>query len=162
MLLLSFLETSLPLSPVFWVQKKEEINHKSTAFLINIRACNIYKCLFPLYWFVFGWYKTKSHGMIYIKIIKLFKKGFRQSLYQLHIYIKILLQLSNLQIDFLKFWFFILQKWEYQYEKINEKTIATKLRETILTMTNHNLHKSNWLKKRELKYMPPVQNITQE
>ena len=33
--------------------------------------------------------------------------------------------------------------WEYEYKKIDEKTIATKLRETILTMTNHNLHKSN-------------------
>ena len=35
--------------------------------------------------------------------------------------------------------------------------IAIELRETILKMTNHNLHKSNWLKKPKLKYMPTVQ-----
>ena len=30
-------------------KKRKKINHKSTAFLINIKACNVYKCLFPLY-----------------------------------------------------------------------------------------------------------------
>ena len=49
---------------------------------------------------------------------------------------------------FANFDFSLLQKWKYQYKKINEKAIATKLRETILTMTNHNLHKSNLLKRR--------------
>ena len=45
-------------------------------------------------------------------------------------YNKILLQLSNLQIIFFtSFHFSLLQEWE--------------LRETILTMTNHNLHQSN-------------------
>ena len=29
-------------------------------------------------------------------------------------------------------------------------------------MTNHNLDKSNWLKKRELKYMTTVHSTTQE
>ena len=79
-------------------------------------------------------------------------------LYQLRIYNEILLQLSNLQIVFFtNFDFPLLQEREYQFKKNDEKTIATKLRKTILTMTNHNLHKSNWLKKRELKYMPTVQ-----
>ena len=44
---------------------------------------------------------------------------------------------------FTNFDFSLLQEWEYQYKKIDEKTIAIKLRETILTVTNHNLHKSN-------------------
>ena len=56
-------------------------------------------------------------------------------LYQLHIYIKIILL-------FYKFSFFIITEMEYQYKKTDEKIIMTKLRETILTMTNHNLKKS--------------------
>ena len=51
--------------------------------------------------------------------INFFSKSFRQRLSQLHIYIKILLQLSNLQIVFFftNFNFSLLQEWEYQYKK---------------------------------------------
>ena len=44
---------------------------------------------------------------------------------------------------FTNFDFSLLQEWECQYKKIDEKAIATKLRETILKMSNHNLYKSN-------------------
>ena len=47
-------------------------------------------------------------------------------------------------------------------KKIDKKAVVTKLRETRLAMTNHNLNKSNGLKKRELKYMTTVQITTQE
>ena len=71
-------------------------------------------------------------------------KSFRQCLYQLLIYNKILLQLSNLQIVFLQILIFHhCRNGNTNIKKIYEKTVATKLRETILTMTNHNLHKSN-------------------
>ena len=71
-------------------------------------------------------------------------KSFRLHLYQLHIYNKILLQLSNLQIVFFtNFDFSLLQEWEYQYKKNDKKTVVTKLRETRLTMTNNDLNKSN-------------------
>ena len=54
-----------------------------------------------------------------------FSKSFRQRLSQLHIYIKILLQLSNLQIVlFTNFNFSLLQEWEYQYKKIDEEAIT--------------------------------------
>ena len=59
---------------------------------------------------------------------------------------------------FTNFNFSFLQEWEYQYKKNWRRDNYTKLRETILTMTNYNLHKSNWLIKRELKYMSTVQN----
>ena len=35
----------------------------------------------------------------------------------------------------MNFGFSLLQEWEYQYKKIDEKTIATKLRETILIVS---------------------------
>ena len=57
--------------------------------------------------------------------INFFSKSFQQRLSQLHIYIKILLQLSNLQIVFFtNFNFSLLQEWEYQYKKIDEETIT--------------------------------------
>ena len=37
----------------------------------------------------------------------------------------------------------LVQKWEYQYKKINSKIVVTKLRETRLTMTCYNLDKDN-------------------
>ena len=47
------------------------------------------------------------------------------TLSQLHIYIKILLQLSNLQIVFFtNFNFSLLQEWEYQSKKIDQETIT--------------------------------------
>ena len=56
--------------------------------------------------------------------INFISKSFRQCLYQLHIYIKILLQLSNLQIVFFtNFHFSLLQEWEYQYKKLTKRQL---------------------------------------
>ena len=33
----------------------------------------------------------------------------------------------------------LLVEWEFKYQKIDKKTVGTKLRETKLKMTNHNL-----------------------
>ena len=64
-----------------------------------------------------------------------------------YIYIYIYIYIYNLpiyQIVFLTiFDFSLLQEWEYQYKKIDKKAVVTKLRETRLTMTNHNLDKSD-------------------
>ena len=121
-------------------------------------------------------FKVKRHSLlgVYINIyieresiqqeINFICKSFRQRLYQLHIYNKILIQSSNLQIVFLQILIFHYYRNSNTNikKKIYEKIIATKLRETILTITNHNLHKSNWLKKRELRYMTIVKNATQK
>ena len=40
-------------------------------------------------------------------------------------------------------YFSSLQKWEYQYNKINNKTVVIKARETRVTIINYNLDKSN-------------------
>ena len=47
---------------------------------------------------------------------------------------KLLLQLSNIN-------FSSLQKLEYQYKRMDNEVVVTKLRETRLTMTNNNASK---------------------
>ena len=66
-------------------------------------------------------------------------KSFRLRLYQLHT--ATVIKFTN--NFFTNFDFSLLQEWEYQYKKIDKKTVVTKLRETRLTMTNHDLDKSN-------------------
>ena len=78
------------------------------------------------------------------QVIYFTSKSFQQWLYQLHIYIKILPQLPNLQIVFLQILIFTYYRnGNTSIEKIDKMTIVTKLRGTITTMTNHNLHRSN-------------------
>ena len=67
----------------------------------------------------------KIRNITDLKKINFFSKSFRERLSELHIDIKILLQLSNLQIVFFaNFNISLLQKWEYQYKKIDEDTIT--------------------------------------
>ena len=65
---------------------------------------------------VYREYSTGNNKLNFIS------KSFWLCLYQLHIYNKILLKLSNLQIVFLTdFDFSLLQKREYQYKKIDSR-----------------------------------------
>ena len=68
----------------------------------------------------------KIRNITDLKKINFFSKSFRERLSELHIDIKILLQLSNLQIVFFANFnnISLLQKWEYQYKKIDEDTIT--------------------------------------
>ena len=71
-------------------------------------------------------------------------KSFRVCLYQLHICYKILLGLSNLQIDFKPILIFhYYRNGNSSIKKIDKKTVVTNLRQTRPTMTNHNLDKIN-------------------
>ena len=71
-------------------------------------------------------------------------ESFRLCLYQLHIYNKILLQSSNLQIIFSQILMFhYYRNGNTNINKIDKKTVVTKLRETRLAMTYHKLDKSN-------------------
>ena len=56
-------------------------------------------------------------------------------------------------LNFYKFWYFIITGMEIPISKNWQKESCDKMKETRLTMTNHNQDKSSWLKKRELKYM---------
>ena len=65
-------------------------------------------------------------------------------IYQLHIYNKIYcysIEFTN--SFFTNFDFSLLQEWEYQYKEINKTILVKKLRETRLTLANHNQGKSN-------------------
>ena len=75
--------------------------------------------------------ETERRRVLSKQEINFICKNFRRYFYQLHIYSEILLQLP------------LLQEWECQYKKVDKKTVVEKLRKTRLTMTNHNLHKSN-------------------
>ena len=73
-------------------------------------------------------------------------KSFRLCLYQLrngNRTIKYCCSCQFTKIFFTNFYFSLLHKSEYQYKKTDKKIVVTKLKEIRLTMTNHNLVKSN-------------------
>ena len=81
---------------------------------------------------------------IYLYVEYSTSESFRLCLYQLHIYNKILLQSSNLQIVFLQILiFYYYRNGNTNIKKLTKKTIAAKLQETILTIINHNLNERN-------------------
>ena len=77
---------------------------------INVLILSLSLYIYILYIYVYIYIYIYIHLYSIQQEINFISKSFRQCLYQLHIYIKILLQLSNLQIIvlFYKFWFFII------------------------------------------------------